>query len=456
MQFSNRTLLVLLVKEMKLLFIAPRFPYPLDKGDKLTVFNYLKYFSQRHSVTLITFIESENELDYLPEIQPYCDEVKTVRLNTLASNMKCAFNLFSRAPLQVSYYASREMRRCVMRTLQEGKFDMVYAHTLRMEPYLRLVENVPRVLAMQISMSLNYRRLRDFAKNGLLKKLLHSYEYAKVRRYEPKVAAMYDKCLLISQTDKAEIERAAGLLENVFINPHGVDYQYFTASPEVPKVPNRIAFTGNMNYAPNVDAVCYFCEKIFPLVKSQIENATFYIVGKNPAKRLRKLTQIDGVTVTGGVPDIRPYLDMAEISIDPLRIGAGLQNKVLEGMSMGLPMVITSIANEGIRATHEKNIIIADTEPDFATQIVKLLNEPYLRHQIGSSARQFIEEEFSWEKHLKSLEQQFQKMVSQPAPIQDWVDGRNSHPSIFSVTFSPPESKIQKGLHEASRSSECL
>ena len=405
------------MKEMKLLFIAPRFPYPLDKGDKLTVFNYLKYFSQRHSVTLITFIESEDELDYLAEIQPYCDEIKTVRLNTLASNMKCALNLFSRAPLQISYYASGKMRRCVMRTLQEEDFDLVYAHTLRMEPYLRLVKDVPRVLALQISMSLNYRRLRDFAQDNLGKKLLYSYEYAKVRKYEPQAAARYDKCLLISPADKAEIELAGASPENIFINPHGVDYGYFTASPEVTKTPNRIVFTGNMSYAPNVDAVCYFCDQIFPLVRARIEDATFYIVGKYPAKRVHQLAQIDGVRVTGEVPDMRPYLNMAQVAIDPLRIGAGLQNKVLEGMSMGLPMVVTSIANEGIGAKHEKNITIADTEEDFATQIIRLLNEPYLRYKMGIEARRFIEEEFSWEKHLKSLEQLFLKMTPQRAPL---------------------------------------
>jgi len=407
------------IKKMKLLFIVPRFPYPLDKGDKLTVYNYLKYFSQRHSITLVTFIESEEELNYLPEIQPYCDDIKTVKLNTLASNAKCALSLFSRAPLQVSYYASKKMRQCVMRTLQEEEFDLAYAHTLRMEPYLRLVENSPRVLAMQISMSLNYRRLQEFARDGFLKKFLYSYEYAKVKKYEPQVAARHDRCLLISKADKSEIESAGNLLDNVFINPHGVDYEYFTASKEVAKVPNRIIFTGNMKYAPNVDAVCYFCEKIFPLVKSQIEDATFCIVGKHPAKRVRELTQIDGVTVTGGVPDLRSYMNMAEVAIDPLRIGAGLQNKVLEGMSMGLPMVITSIANEGIGATHEENIVIADTETDFADQIIRLLNEPYLRYRVGSAARKFIEEEFSWEKHLESLEQLFQKITLHNVPIPE-------------------------------------
>ena len=159
-----------------------------------------------------------------------------------------------------------------------------------------------------------------------------------------------------------------------------------------------------MNYDPNVDAVQYFYEDIFPSIKSRIPSVKLYIVGTDPKPAVKALARDPAVTVTGYVDDFRPYLDRAQVAVDPLRIGAGLQNKVLEGMAMGLPMVVTSKANEGIRAVDGRDVLVADCPSDFADHVVNLLRNPDRRRRLGQSARQLILDEWTWDKHFEHLE----------------------------------------------------
>ena len=162
-----------------------------------------------------------------------------------------------------------------------------------------------------------------------------------------------------------------------------------------------------MNYDPNVDAVVYFCKDVFPIVKKEVPNAKLHIVGIDPKPEVQALAKDPSVVVTGWVKDMREYMDRAQVAIDPLRIGAGLQNKVLENMSMGIPMVVTTIANEGIQATEKEHLMVADTPEDLASRTVQLLRDETLRTQMGNAAREFIIKNWTWEKHFDDLEDLF-------------------------------------------------
>jgi hypothetical protein len=233
-----------------------------------------------------------------------------------------------------------------------------------------------------------------------------------MRSYEADFAARFDRVLLISKHDFDAIEQKVPL-KNVFFNPHGVDWRYFTSDPSIPKVSNTLIFTGNMSYVPNVDAVTYFCLEILPLVRERIPGVKFIIVGADPAPDVTSLTRDPSVEVTGRVPDLRQFMNQAVVAVAPIRIGAGLQNKVLEGLSMGLPMVITSVANEGIQAVNGEHLLIAESAKASSDQIVRLLKDPKLRDRLGSAARRFIVENWSWEKHFGDLEAMFVNLVNQ-------------------------------------------
>lgn len=397
---------------MKIVVIAPRFPFPLDKGDRLTVFHLLKYLSQRHQVSLICFLEPDQDPAWVEKVEPFCERVEAVPLKRARAYMNCMVGLPGKIPLQMSYYADPEMTAAVEKLTAEIQPDLVYAHTIRMGQYSEPLDApMTKVLAMQISMTLNYRRLAEHTSNPI-SKFFFKTEYNKVRGFEAAFARKFDKVLLISEHDLAAIEQKKPL-ENVFFSPHGVDYKYFAPDKSVEKQANTLIFTGNMNYAPNTDAINYFYTEIFPRIRQEIPDTKLWIVGANTSAAIKSLGDDPAVTVTGRVPDLRTYTNQAQVALAPIRIGAGLQNKVLEGMSMGLPMVVTSVANEGIKAIPNKNILIGDSPEVFAQNVITLLQDAQLRTQMGDAARQFIVEKWSWEKHFGDLEEMFGELVSE-------------------------------------------
>lgn len=403
---------------MKIVVVAPRFPFPLDKGDRLTIYHLLKFFSERHQVSLVCFLEPEQDPAWVEKVQPFCERVEIVPLSKPRAYANCLLGLPGSTPMQMQYYSDERVHQAVRDVVADVQPDLLYAHTIRMGQYIEPLRDYTRVLAMQISMTLNYRRLAERADNPL-SKLFFGLEHRKVRAYEAEFARKFDKILLISKHDLDAIHQKTPLT-NVFYSPHGVDFEFFSPDESAVKEPQSLIFTGNMNYAPNVDAALYFYREIFPLVREQVPGVRFSIVGADPAPEIAAMADDEAVTVTGRVPDLRTYMNSAQVAIDPLRIGAGLQNKVLEGMSMGLPMVITSIANEGIQAIPDQNILIGDTPEAFAAQTIKLLQDAQLRTQMGKAARQFIVEKWSWEKHFGDLEEMFVSLVNSqgaPAPV---------------------------------------
>jgi len=394
---------------VRLLVLAPRFPYPLDKGDRLTVFNLLKHFSRLHDVALVTFLEPGQDPADRRHLDGFVDRIEMVPLTRWLSYLRAVLGMLRGRPLQVGYYSSPRMTKQVKQMIREFEPDVVYSHTIRMAPYLADERRMPSVLAMQISMRLNYGRLARFHKS-LLRRLVYRVEAWWAGRYERKIAGRFDRCLLISEIDVGVL--GSPRPDNIVINPHGVDFRFFTSTGSGAEESGELVFTGNMSYPPNADAVEWFAREILPLVRSRVPGARLTVVGAEPSRSVLALAADEAVEVTGRVPDLRPYLDRAQVAIDPLRVGAGLQNKVLEGMSMGVPMVVTSVANEGIGAEPGRNVLVADNPRDFASAVVALLQDEGLRTTMGQEARRFIVEQWSWEKHFDDLEREMQSLVA--------------------------------------------
>lgn len=395
---------------MKIIIVAQRFPYPLDKGDRLTIYHLIKFLSVRHQITLITFKERSHDPAWDAELQPYCERIETLPENKLRAYANCAIGFFDKLPLQVHYSHDPAMVTLVNRVIEETKPDLLYAHYIRMGRYTLPHTHIPRVLAMQLSMTLNYERLAKNA-NTWVHKVLFSSEHRKLVKFEAEFARQFDQVMLISPRD-LEAVNANPPLDNVFFNPHGVDYDYFSPDSSVAKVKNSIVFTGNMNYRPNVDGAVYFCREILPLIQEKVPTVHVLIVGTDPAPEVLALANESSITVTGKVPDLRQYMRSAEVAIAPMRIVAGLLNKVLEALSMELPMVVTPPANEGIKAVEGEHLVIADSAQNFASEVIKLLENPARRAELGAAARQFIISKWSWDAHMEDLEESFIKITN--------------------------------------------
>ena len=396
---------------MKILMIAARLPHALGKADSMTVYRIIKYLAPRHDIYLACFHVDDAELEYLPELKKLCKEVVCLKLkkHQAALNMARSMTNIS-LPLQVAFYWDKRMRRAVDAMIRRHKPDIAYAHLIRMGEYIKEKSDLKKVLAMQISQTLNYRRMIANVPSPFYK-LLYQIEYRRVRRYEPAITKSFDSCLLISKYDKQSLDGHENI-NNVFYSPHGVDVEYYTQSETVEKE-NVILFCGVLETPTNMDAILYFYRDIYPLVKKQIPNVRLYLAGKNPPGVIRKIAEKDpSVVVTGFLQDIRPYYCRAKVGIDPLRIGAGLQNKLLIGMSMGQPMVCTSIANEGIAAEPDTQVLIADEPADFAAAVVKLLTDEEMAATLARNARKFVTEKWTWEYYFRQLEEHMEKLVA--------------------------------------------
>jgi len=396
---------------MKILILSARLPHASGKADSMTVYRIIQYFAQRHEVYLATFYDEDAELTHVSELEGYCKEVQCVKRSRARSmfNMACAVPRFP-LPLQVAFYRDSRMTRVVDNMLKHIQPDLAYAHLIRMGEYLKDKSGRPRVLALQISQTLNYGRMITNIRSPFYK-LLYRLEYNRVRKYEPAITKKFDSCLLISKYDKQSLE-GHEQITNIFYSPHGVDVAFYTQTEAVERE-NAILFCGVLETPTNMDAVLYFYHDIYPKVKAAVPEVKLYLAGKNPPSIIRKISDTDpSVVVTGFVKDIRPYYAKTKVGIDPLRIGAGLQNKLLIGMSMGQCMVATSIANEGIAAEPDTQILIADEPAAFADAVIELLSNSEKAETLARNARTFVEEKWTWEYYFGQLEEHFETIVA--------------------------------------------
>ena len=383
---------------MKILFLTSRYPFPPVGGDKLRAYHFLKYLSSRgHKVHLFSLIDHPIKFNDI-----ITDEI-IYFLPKSESYLKCLRGLFSFIPLQVWYYQSKKFRCKINNAIAENNYDMIFCHLLRTTEYVKAIKHIPKIVDLTDAISLNYSRIvENFWENISFKKIIYAIESKRVLYYEGQILDSFDKSILISQNDKKYLGQFYDV-SNVEIIPNGVDLEYFSYfNGEYNR--NRIVFMGNMRTVPNIDAALYFAHEIFPLIKKKIPKAEFFIVGVEPIKKIYKLASKDkNISVTGFVDDIRQYLKTAAVSVAPMRYGAGIQNKILESMAIGTPVVTTSTGLEGINAIHGKEIMVEDLPEMFASRIVDLIQDSKLRESISVSGRVFIEKHYSWEKNLEKL-----------------------------------------------------
>ena len=362
----------------------------------MTVDRLLRFLASRgHEVDLVCFVEDEAQEHALREAHgAVCRRIETVLLPKWRSYLSTALTLPDGLPMQVQYFRSELMRARIESLVSNKGYDVVYTHLIRMSEYTRGL-TVPKALGMQISQALNLSRMHAHARDPL-RKLFYGIETRKVRDYEAEVAADFDRVFLCGPSDIAAIEETAPL-PNAVVNPHGQDVPPLDRVRQAEREENAIVVTGVMSTYTNVDAVTWFAEKVFPRIEEKLPEARFWIVGRNPQRSVRALARPPRIEVTGEVPDVYDWLCRARVAVAPLRIGAGMQNKIVQAMACELPVVATPVANEGIGAVDGEQILLCDDAAEMAETVTALLRDPQRAREVGRAARAHVETHWTWE-----------------------------------------------------------
>lgn len=392
---------------MKILFILPRFPYPLEKGDKLRAFNQIRYLAENNEIYLFALSHQRVGEEELDEMHRYCREVRVVRLSKVGGVFRMLRNFFSVRSLQIGYWDSRRARRSCREFEEAVKPDVIYAQMVRTIKYAAHSVR-PKVMDFQDALSMNIER-RMLKHRGFAYFFLH-YEFKMLRSAEFNACGIFDRLTIISERDSEAIPQHKNT--NIDIVQNGVDFDYFHPVPM--QKDYDVVFCGNLQYHPNIDASRFLVEEVMPIVWRTHPEARLHIAGATPKSVVRQLAS-KRVTVSGSVEDIRPCYASARVFAAPMRIGSGLQNKILEAMSMGIPCVTTSIVNTSIGAQEGVQVLVADDAETIAASIVRLLDDEELRQNIASKAGIFVRERYSWQTAVKKLEAVLEQAITSHA-----------------------------------------
>jgi glycosyltransferase involved in cell wall biosynthesis len=366
----------------------------------MTVERMLRFLASRGvEVDLTCFVENEAEERALrAELGSVCRRIETVKQPWWRAYASTALSLPTRTPMQVAYYRSAEMARLVREQVARERYDLVYVHLIRMAEYARALP-LPKTIGLQISQALNLARMVDTVRDPA-RRFFYRIEASKVRPWEAAVCRDFDRVFLVGQRDIDEITKTAPV-PNARVQPHGQDVPSAERLARAKREPGTIVMSGVMATYTNVDAAVWFAREVFPLVERAVPEARFWIVGRQPQREVLALARPPHVVVTGEVPDVSEWLLRAEVGVAPLRIGAGMQNKLVQAMAAGLPVVATPVANEGIRATPGEHLWLREDARDFADGVIALLRDPDARAHLGGAARRFVEQHWTWEAHFE-------------------------------------------------------
>jgi sugar transferase (PEP-CTERM/EpsH1 system associated) len=390
---------------VKILFVTPRFPFPPVKGDRLRALYFIRELSKHHSVHLLSFIESQAEKEHISLLKRYCSSVETVYLPKWRSTLQMMANVSLREPFQVAYYRSKAMDKLMRKALRENCYDLIHTNLIRMAPYLEHVNGTPVVMDHIDCLSLNMER-RYKTERGHLKKNIIKKEWKAMKACELKYSTV--PSIVTSEKDMA----ALNSYNYISVVSNGVDLEQFPyAYSESTEKDIDVLFVGNMGYYPNAQAVEFFLEKVHTVLGRHKKDLRICVVGPNPNK---KILSYDGsnVHIKGFVDDVREYYHQAKVFIAPMQSGSGIQNKILEAMACGVPVVSSPLGNAAIRASNQEEIIISDSPDHYAEMIVSLINDKDRCREITLRARKFVEMNFSWEIKGKELDLFYDQVLS--------------------------------------------
>lgn len=382
---------------MRIFVLLSRVPYPLEKGDKLRAFHQIKELSKKNEIILCALnpVTNLDKQKAFSKLQPYCLSINFLDLPSYVRYWNMALTLLGKLPIQTGYFYNRKAAKEINRLINTYKPDHLYCQFIRTTEYLKN-HKICKTVDYQDVLSYGMKRRIKLA--SFIKRPFFRLEYERLLSYETKVFDVFDNKTIISIPDRDLIAHPDK--EEIHVIPNGVDHSFF--KPMDRKKEYDVVFTGNMGYPPNVDAAEYLAKTIMPIVWKKLPDSKLLLAGASPSN---KVTALDSgnVKVTGWMDDIRDAYSSAKIFIAPMRIGTGLQNKLLEAMSMKIPSITTSLANDALNAKAGEEILIGNTADELAKNIIRLLENKQDHDRIAQNGYNFVHNHHSWEMATEKL-----------------------------------------------------
>jgi sugar transferase (PEP-CTERM/EpsH1 system associated) len=378
---------------MRILYLCHRIPYPPDKGDKIRAFHELRALADRHEVDVFTFADDPCDLHHRVALSAYCRHLTVVAIKPLLARARSLPYLLSRKPLTIPYFYSAEMKTKLREAARQRGYDRVVVYSSTMFQYVDCAGQTP-VLADLVDVDSD-KWMQYASLPGLLSSI-YRREGKRLRQFEATVCAR-SAVAIVSTAREAGLLREIAAAARIAVVRNGVDSAFFdpAAIPRRPGPPT-IVFTGDMGYFPNQGAVAFFARSVLPVIRNSVPAARFVIVGRNPNRKVLELQSMQGVEVTGFVPDVRTYLSLAHVAVAPFSIAAGVQNKILEAMAFALPVVATTKAVQGLSPSVAESVRCGNTAGELASHVLEFLRKPQLAAETGAKGRSRVVAEYDW------------------------------------------------------------
>lgn len=395
---------------MRILYLCHRFPYPPKRGGKIRPFNMIRHLAASgHLVTVASLARSQQEADEGRGIAPYCARYEMAQVRNPLQVARMVVRLPTLTPSSMGFFYSTALARAVRERLAVERFDLIFVHCSSVAQYVAGVRGIPKILDfgdMDSQKWLEYARYKPFPLS-----LGYRLEGGKMLREEKRLTRLFDLC---TATTRAEWETLAryetGVVTDWF--PNGVDHVYF--APDGKEYdPDVISFVGRMDYYPNQECMIDFCANVLPRIQARRPRTRLCIIGADPSPAIRKLGSLPGVTVTGSVPDVRPYLNRSALMVAPLNIARGTQNKILEAMASGVPVVTSALAAGGVDAVAEEHFLVASAYDDHAAAALRVLEDRNERQRLAAAGRDRMLSHHDWGRSMQRLDGIIERCLSE-------------------------------------------
>lgn len=386
---------------MNILYLCHRFPFPPKRGGKIRPFNMIRHLSAAgHRVTVCSLVRAEDEGVEGQGIAPHCEAFEMARVHNPVQFLRMIVRLPLTTPSSMGYFYSPALRARVDALLASRRWDLIFVHCSSVAQYVEHVQDIPKILDfgdMDSQKWLEYANYKPFPLS-----LGYRLEGYKMLAAEKRLARRFDIC---TATTRAEWETLDGYGTGAATDwfPNGVDAEFFSPG-EQPYDADTVSFIGRMDYYPNQECMARFCADVWPLLRAQRPAMKLLIIGADPSPQMRQLGELPGVTVTGSVPDVRPYVRQSAVMVAPLAIARGTQNKILEAMAMGVPVVTSSCAAGGVDAEDGAHLLVADTPQEIVAAILRVAGDAQERERLARAGRERMLSHHAWPRSMQRLD----------------------------------------------------
>jgi sugar transferase (PEP-CTERM/EpsH1 system associated) len=394
--------------EVRLLYVVPNVPSSI----RARPFNFIRRLSRKHEVTVLCVASDSTDRQFAWELRQHCQRVEVVDLPIWRSLWNCCVALFSGEALRYAYFYSPKVQKYIQQKVQNSEVDLVHAEHLKS---FRMVEPVTKRVATVFDavdcVSMLEARRIEIMRNPVLR-FFSWTEWKKTMRSETRASEHFGRIVITSAVDRQSYPLSKSFRGKIQVISNGVDLDHFGFQQFRPQV-NTVVFWAKLDYHPNADAAIYLARVIWPYLRRRRPELQLHIVGSRPSQRIRQLDGVNNIRIFASVPDVRPLVGSACVALVPLRLQAGVQNKILEAMSMGVPVVATRICSGGISAEPGKHFLVADTPEEFADAVDLLLDNRSFRAGLVRAGREYVEKNHDWDRVVEQLDNTYEDVLAE-------------------------------------------